>query len=306
MLSSSNTRILLKSGLTNGFVLRYLAISYRTPYVHSEGSLKSPPLQQRNPDLFQPPTRLKCKVCVPHYIPVSHSRSISAFHQSSILYPRPGSGFYLWWSTRNQQFSTRLPDEALVSMPLYLRAEENLDNTAIIDQHGSYTYRDLQYLGHRMGQRLLDCCGLASNGNLDSRRVAILCENDMSFVTAAWGIWMIGGVVVPLAKTHPPSELEYRIRDAQCSVVVAGSEFKSKVESIVTKYQIPCLELEPADYTERCVGGFDLWASPEDIYHTSREELLKRTRTGFYDSVPVIIIYTSGTTGNPKVGVTVY
>ncbi|XP_033754466.1 malonate--CoA ligase ACSF3, mitochondrial-like [Pecten maximus] len=237
-----------------------------------------------------------------------HLKSISL--QESVLrekkhwkpYSRYLTKFSLFQQSciRTQQYSSEVKDERFVSTPLYLRSLDHLDNTAIIDPHGSFTYRDLLYFGYKMKQRLIESCKVDLSNTLENHRVAILCENDMSFVTALWGIWMAGGVAVPLAKTHPPSELEYRIKDAQCSVVVTCSEFKDKVEGITTDYGIPCLELTSADYTESCQKEFDIQKVQEDWFGTSTGQLLNMARAGYFDDIPAVIIYTSGTTGNPK------
>ncbi|OWF50842.1 Acyl-CoA synthetase family member 3, mitochondrial [Mizuhopecten yessoensis] len=212
-------------------------------------------------------------------------RTFSVFHQSC---------------SRTQQYSSQVTDEGFLSTPLYLRSVNHLNNLAIIDHHGSFTYRDLLYLGDKMGQRLSESCQIAPSCTLESRRVAILCENDMSFVTALWGVWMVGGVAVPLAKTHPPSELEYRVKDAKCSAIVTCNAFKDKVEDIATNHNIPCLQLAAADYTDKCRTGFDFWKVQEARFGTTKDQLINMIEKRFYDNIPAVIIYTSGTTGNPK------
>lgn len=197
-----------------------------------------------------------------------------------------------------KKFSSQVKRDEFLTIPLYLRSLGNLDNVAILDPHGTFMYRDLLYLGDKMRQRLIGRCHIAPPNTLEGRRIAILCENDMSFVTALWGIWMAGGVAVPLAKTHPPSELEYRIKDAQCSAVVTCREFMEKVNDITNDYGIPCLELTLSDYTESCETEFDVCKIQENWFGVSQDQLQNRAFS--FDDVPAVIIYTSGTTGNPK------
>lgn len=56
------------------------------------------------------------------------------------------------------------------------------------------------------------------HGNVGPR-IGLYASPGMPYVAGTWASWMSGGVVVPLAVTHPKHELEYVIQDAGISAV---------------------------------------------------------------------------------------
>ena len=40
-------------------------------------------------------------------------------------------------------------------------------------------------------------------------KIAYLSPNSSEYIVAQWAIWMVGGVAVPLCKSHPLSSLRY-------------------------------------------------------------------------------------------------
>jgi malonyl-CoA/methylmalonyl-CoA synthetase len=91
------------------------------------------------------------------------------------------------------------------------------------------------------------------------------------------GIWRAGGVAVPLATSHPPPELEYVIRDAGASVVVADAACAERVAGLARAARARFLKVESALAASRAEGLPHLGSNRR-----------------------AMIIYTSGTTGRPK------
>uniref|UniRef100_A0A2K6BDJ7 Malonate--CoA ligase ACSF3, mitochondrial n=1 Tax=Macaca nemestrina TaxID=9545 RepID=A0A2K6BDJ7_MACNE len=168
------------------------------------------------------------------------------------------------------------------SAPVFTRALAFGDRTALVDQHGHHTYRELYSRSLRLSQeicRLRGCVG----GDLRGERVSFLCANDASYVVAQWASWMSGGVAVPLYRKHPAAQLEYVICDSQSSVVLAGQEYLELLSPVVRKLGVPLLPLMPAVYT----GAVE---EPAEVPVPEQ---------GWRDQ-GAMIIYTSGTTGRPK------
>ncbi|XP_058901901.1 malonate--CoA ligase ACSF3, mitochondrial isoform X3 [Kogia breviceps] len=156
------------------------------------------------------------------------------------------------------------------------------DRIALVDEHGSHTYKDLYSRSLCLSREICRLRGRA-DGDLREERVSLLCGNDVSFVVAQWATWMGGGIAVPLCRKHPRAQLEYFIQDSRSSMVLAGPEHVELLSPVVQKLGVPLLPLPPA------------------VYHGSAEDPGEgRVPERDWSDRGAMIIYTSGTTGRPK------
>lgn len=205
-----------------------------------------------------------------------------------------------------RHFGTTVQD---IPGPVFLKAENFPEKVALIDQNGMFKYQDLLHYGKLLSDDLVQI--VKSNPTdvieeteeidvdlkaktIGSKRVAFLCENDVSYVVAQWATWMAGGVAVPLCTTHPSSELEYVIQNCQCSVIVASDKFREKITAISTEHKIPLKVVSQSDYT--CDYTQNAWFSDQESLRF-RKSLVQ---SNWYRNQPCMMIYTSGTTGRPK------
>jgi len=144
--------------------------------------------------------------------------------------------------------------------------------TAIVAADGIFTYHDLDEASQRIAGALL-----GDNDDLNQTRVAFLVSPSFAYAAVQRGIWRAGGVAVPLAISHPPPELEYVIRDAGASVVVADAAAMPRIAPLARAARARLVAVADA-----------LRASPaEGLPHLGSNRR-------------AMIIYTSGTTGKPK------
>jgi malonyl-CoA/methylmalonyl-CoA synthetase len=96
-------------------------------------------------------------------------------------------------------------------------------------------------------------------------------------------VWKSGGIVVPLATSHPPRELSYVLADAGIKTVLTGKGDASKLSDVASENNAQLIlmdEIEPS--------AAQAPSSPSNDQ-------------GYTDpSTGALIIYTSGTTGKPK------
>lgn len=174
--------------------------------------------------------------------------------------------------------------------PIIARAEAHRDRTAIIDGGTRYTYEDLNRISAGIASHLAD---------LNEARVAFLVPPGFDHIAIQWGIWRAGGIAVPLPMSHPPAELDYLIRDAEASMVIADEANAGVVA--------PIAESAGAQF----LNGDELIArlkSRPTAEHATDHDEGKLVGRDFSRAIGAraMIVYTSGTTSRPKGVVTTH
>jgi len=164
---------------------------------------------------------------------------------------------------------------------------------AILAADGMFSYGDLSAMAERVAAGLLHVSGAA--GDLREARVAFLVPPSFAYVAVQRGIWLAGGVAVPLAVSHPPSELDYVVRDAGASIVVASGRQADALETIASSAGAQFLRTADLLSGETDHGDGPL------VPIGSRSE-----RAASFPERRALIVYTSGTTGKPKGVVTTH
>lgn len=142
------------------------------------------------------------------------------------------------------------------------------DRTAIVDDDGALSYRQLQQLTESLARRL------SADGAAPGQAVGVMCRNGRRFVTGVFAAALLGADVVPMSTEFRSDALAAAVQAHRIStVVVDDDEFAERVraadESVVT--------VDPATL------GTDEGAPRPDVAAPGR-----------------IVLLTSGTTGKPK------
>ncbi|OBJ39093.1 acyl-CoA synthetase [Mycobacterium colombiense] len=140
------------------------------------------------------------------------------------------------------------------------------DRTAIVDDDGALTYRQLQLVTESLARRL------AADGAASGQAVGVMCRNGRGFAAGVFAAALLGADVVPMSTEFRSDALAAAVAAHRISTVVVDAEFAERVrgadESVVT--------VDPATI------GTDEGARP-DVATPGR-----------------IVLLTSGTTGKPK------
>lgn len=87
---------------------------------------------------------------------------------------------------------------------------------------------------------------------MKDKRIVVLTQNSYNYVKAQWAVWRSGAIFVPLCifslllniiegTTHPPSEMEYYIKDSDASLAICDSSFEHILKPLSQKLNIPCI-----------------------------------------------------------------
>lgn len=122
-----------------------------------------------------------------------------------------------------------------LSLPVFLHAEKHLANTAVVDTQGGFTYADLLHHSMCLAVEVLQLYDALKEMKLNGERIALLTERDAVYVVGQFATWICNGISVPLCESHPASEWEYYLQDAQCSLILVADSLLEKINPVVQK-----------------------------------------------------------------------
>ncbi len=140
-------------------------------------------------------------------------------------------------------------------------------------------------------------------------RVGLLYSGGVSFVSSLFGVWLSGGIAIPLHTAHPAPELNYLLEDAGVAVLLVGKELRSLADSLTAP---PAQEGEkPMQLLEwdAASAAADSVSSSSSSSSSSSQSIDSQSQQPLpYSFGPpsdfllrrALFIYTSGTTGRPK------
>src|SRR3954469_17603097 len=102
--------------------------------------------------------------------------------------------------------------------PIVARATAFKERNAIRAGEETFTYKALLDASACVAAHLL-----GGSEDLNEARVCFHIPPGFAHVAVQWGILRAGGIAVPLAMSHPLPELEYTVRDADPTVIVAAA-----------------------------------------------------------------------------------
>lgn len=156
-------------------------------------------------------------------------------------------------------------------LPLIAQAISHGEGLAIIAGQGGHTYAEVLARAVKVASYLL-----SDAQDLREARVAFMVPPGDDYVAIEWGIWMAGGMTVPICLTYPLPEIEYLVDDSDPDIIIAHTQYAETLRPLAEKMGIRFVLVSEAVTAEA------------------------RTLPSVHIDRRAMMLYTSGTTSKPK------
>ena len=111
------------------------------------------------------------------------------------------------------------------------QANELNNKLAFSDQNEDITYKQLNLETANLGK-----CFKKFNINT-GESIAIILPNSVNWIVSCFSILRTGCVVVPISFDSTFSEIEYKIMDASCRLIITSNKFKTQLDEFISNNQ---------------------------------------------------------------------
>jgi len=171
------------------------------------------------------------------------------------------------WNQTKREY----PQHLCIHQLFEQQVEKTPDNVAIVFEHRSLTYKELNTRANQLAHHL------RTLGVGAETLVAIGCERSVEIVVGMLGILKAGAAYVPLDPSYPPDRLAYMLEDSAAPVLLTQSWLNTSLPNGSAK-----------------IINLDQIEANLSTYPTSNPGSTSTPRNLAY------VIYTSGSTGKPK------
>lgn len=171
-----------------------------------------------------------------------------------------------------------------LTVPLILHAHRTPKKVCLVYQDNEYSYQSLNEEVNRYAN------GLMAHGVKKGDKIAVFMKNSDDFIIAAYAIWKVGGVLVPINFRLTANELSYILNQSDSVFMLADAELEDICKEVTV--QLPRLlsvAITPTATTEGFLS-----------FRALRTDNSAETGVELSPLDDAEILYTSGTTGKPK------
>lgn len=157
---------------------------------------------------------------------------------------------------------------------------------AIITEDRVFTYNELNERVNRLSH------GLQKLGIKKGDKVAYLAPNSVEMLEGFYGVFQLGGIMVPLNTRLKPDDYLFILNHSESKVLFVDQDLYSLIEPVKDKFStVEAIIVHYKDENTYEIG-YDQWLKEQD-HSAYRREVLDENDI-------CTLLYTSGTTGNPK------
>jgi long-chain acyl-CoA synthetase len=167
---------------------------------------------------------------------------------------------------------------------LHRSARKFGERTALVEGGQRFSYAQLDAASNQFGHHLL------ASGLKAGDKVAMICNNSIQFLVAAYGIFKAGLVWVPVNTMLAPGDMRFILEHAEASLVVIDDQLYANpaLRAALDQLHVPVRLCELAG-----PAGCSVMQSLRGMPDTLPEVVIDERDLA-------MIVYTSGTTGRPK------
>lgn len=159
-------------------------------------------------------------------------------------------------------------------LTLFKKIEKYKERKAVRSAGNTFSYSEVE-----VGAKAIAAHLLGDQEDLKEARVAFMIPGSEKYIQTLWGVWMAGGIAVPLNEQYPIPSLAYILEDTGAKILIVADEL------------LPLLESLANDNTFTLIPFSTLIQKSASQEIELPEISLDRS---------AMILYTSGTTSKPK------
>ena len=116
----------------------------------------------------------------------------------------------------------------LINYLLEKQANDLKNKLAFCDKDEQITYEQLNIQSKNLAKCFQDF------GIMRGDSIAIILPNSVNWIVSCFSILRLGCIVVPISVASTSSEIEYKLLDASCKLIITSKKFQNQLDELIT------------------------------------------------------------------------
>ena len=192
----------------------------------------------------------------------------------------------VWCKLINFEKFIMINKEIIKPINYLLEKQSNVlkNKLAYCDKDEQITYEKLNIQTKNLAKCFQDF------GIMRGDSIAIILPNSVNWIVSCFSILRLGCIVVPISVDSTSSEIEYKLLDASCKLIITTKKFQKQLDELIINQNKSIQIIYTDDDIDSTINLKKLRETNADIINFTDDDI----------DLPGYILYTSGTTGRPK------